>query len=68
MSRYLDNLKILKYLRILVEKYPDQRFGQILSNYVIPPDVFDLFFPEGEEFIKNMEKYVFPPESRNPEN
>jgi len=57
-NRYNDNLQILQYLHILVEKYPDQRFGQILSNYVIPEDVYDLFFPEGSAFIKNMEVYV----------
>lgn len=57
-NRYNDNIRILQLLHILIEKYPDQRFGQILSNYVIPEDVYDLFFPEGNEFIKEIEKHV----------
>lgn len=56
MKEYEDNLKILELLRKLVEKYRDQRFGQILCNYVIPQDVFDLFFPEGKDFINEMER------------
>ena len=58
LSRRTANKIILAYLDTLVDMYPDQRFGQILSNYVIPDDVTDLFFPEGEEYIKEIKKYV----------
>lgn len=57
-NRHEDNMIILDLLKKLMDKYPDQRFGQILSNYVIPEDVFDLFFPEGKEFINCMKQYV----------
>lgn len=58
MKRHEDNMIILDLLKQLMDKYPDQRFGQILSNYVIPMDMFDIFLPEGKEFIDNMKQYV----------
>ena len=57
-NRLEDNQKILKLLEQLIYLVPDQRFGQILSNYVIPQDMFDIFFPEGDEFIKYMEENI----------
>lgn len=57
-NRLQDNKIILDLLSKLVEMYPDQRFGQILSNYVIPVDVTDIFFPEGTVYINEMKKYI----------
>lgn len=58
MNRFKDNLEILHILHLLIEKYPDQRFGQILSNYVIPLNMGDIFYPEGKEFIEYARKFI----------
>ena len=50
------NLEILKYLAILVEQLPQQRFGQILSNYVLPDG--DPFFEESAQTLKRVKKYI----------
>lgn len=49
MTRQKANREILKVLSTLVEQFPDQRFGQILCNYVIPEyRDKDPFFTESE--------------------
>ena len=50
------NLEILKYLAILVEQLPQQRFGQILSNYVLPDG--DPFYEESVQTLKRVKKYI----------
>lgn len=58
-NRYNDNCEILRLLKILIKQYPEQRFGQILVNYVIPQNFNgDLFYPEGELFINEMKKHA----------
>lgn len=44
--------KILERLGILWNYYPDQRLGQLLSNYVFGRG--DIFFPEDDETLKNI--------------
>lgn len=34
--RYIANKQILEQLETLVELCPDQRFGQIICNYIFP--------------------------------
>ena len=50
------NFEILKYLAILVEQLPQQRFGQILSNYVLPDG--DPFYEESVQTLKRVKKYI----------
>lgn len=54
MTRLEANHKILKELEKLINRFPDQRFGQIMENYV-----FANFYEEStltlEELIKSNE-------------
>lgn len=46
-SRKEFNKEILRKLSDLIEKYPEQRFGQIIANYVFPDyREYDIFFEE----------------------
>ena len=36
MTRQEYNKKILKELDKLIDKYPNQRFGQLIANYIFP--------------------------------
>lgn len=56
-SRRLDTnkTKILKSLRELWKKYPNQRFGQLLENFIFHKDT--MFHQDDkltEEILKNM--------------
>lgn len=53
MSRKDYNKQILNKIQALVEQYPDQRFGQIIANYIFPNyRTEDIFFEESEETAK----------------
>lgn len=53
MSRKEYNKQILDKIQTLVELYPDQRFGQIIVNYIFPNyRTEDIFFEESEETAK----------------
>lgn len=58
MTRLEDNKKILSLLNELIELVPDQRFGQILINYVRPETSTDIFYIESPVFIKEIEKSI----------
>lgn len=50
MTRQEANKRILELISLYVEKYPDQRFGQIICNYVFPNyQNADPFFEESSE-------------------
>ena len=56
MARQDDNRKILKILDKLIDEYPDQRFGQLIANYVFPfYREEDIFFQESSKTLKNIE-------------
>ena len=44
---------ILMKFQYLWEKYPDQRFGQIISNY-FPKDNEDIFYIEDDEISQRL--------------
>ena len=50
--RQETNFEILKEIEKLVIKYPQQRFGQILSNYVLPKG--DPFYEESEYTLERL--------------
>lgn len=50
--------KILDLVRELWEKYPDQRLGQIMSNYVFDNKIVDMFYVEDEDVINSISKYL----------
>lgn len=56
MARQDDNRKILRELGKLIDKYPDQRFGQLIANYIFPfYREEDIFFQESSKTLKNIE-------------
>lgn len=53
LTRKDYNEAILIKLQRLVQEYPDQRFGQLISNYVFPNyRSHDIFFEESEDTYK----------------
>lgn len=58
MDRHGYNLKILDCLQVLIDKFPDQRFGQIISNYAVPEDCNDYFCPESKEIFEHIDKII----------
>lgn len=55
-KRLEKNLEILKKLETLVNEYPDQRFGQIIVNYVFPDyRERDFFFDEPWETLETID-------------
>lgn len=55
-SRIKINREILGILADLVEAFPEQRFGQIVANYVFPDyREKDIFFEESLETLKTLE-------------
>lgn len=50
--RQETNFEILKEIEKLVIKYPQQRFGQLLSNYVLPKG--DPFYEESADTLERL--------------
>ncbi len=48
MTRKEYNKKIVEKLNTLIDRYPDQRFGQLISNYVLDLS-YDPFFEESKQ-------------------
>ena len=56
MTRQQYNRKILRELDKLIDKYPDQRFGQLIANYIFPfYREEDIFFEESQKTFENIE-------------
>lgn len=54
-ERQKINKEILKKIDKLVDMFPDQRFGQILVNYVFPHMYNrDIFFDESSETLETL--------------
>lgn len=59
MNRQQYNKEILYSLEDLINKYPSQRFGQIIANYVFPDYQYrDFFFEEPSETLKTIGNHV----------
>lgn len=62
-KRLESNEEILKLLGILVKTFPDQRFGQIIANYVFPDyRHHDIFFDESADTLEDLRKLLQPDE------
>lgn len=58
-KRQEANRKILEKLAILVEKYPQQRFGQLITNYLFPDyRSHDIFFDESAETLETLNNTI----------
>lgn len=54
-ARKESNLEILEKIKELIEKFPEQRFGQIIANYVFPEYMSkDIFYEESVDTLKFM--------------
>lgn len=54
-ARKESNLEILEKIKELIEKFPEQRFGQIIANYVFPEYMSkDIFYEESVDTLKSM--------------
>ena len=54
-QRQSSNLEILKILNILVERFPQLRFAQILTNLGLEKD---LFYEESVDTLDNIKKQL----------
>lgn len=53
LTRKEANKEILQLIGELVELFPDQRFGQIIANYVFPTyQERDIFFEESVQTLR----------------
>lgn len=56
MARLDDNKKIIRILDKLIDEYPDQRFGQLIANYIFPfYREEDIFFEESSKTLEKLE-------------
>lgn len=56
MARIDDNRKILRILDKFIDEYPDQRFGQLIANYIFPfYREEDIFFEESSKTLEKLE-------------
>lgn len=59
MARQDDNRKILRILDELIDEYPDQRFGQLIANYIFPfYREEDIFFEESSRTLEKIEAVI----------
>ena len=58
LSRYQANCLIMAKLQWLIDKYPDQRFVQLLENFGIIDVTKDLFYEESERTLEKLEEYI----------
>lgn len=55
MTRQQYNKKILNELSKLIDKYPNQRFGQLIANYILPSyRYYDIFYEESQKTFENI--------------
>lgn len=50
--------RIVRKFEVLWDKYPDQRFGQLVSNLQGPGRHRDLFFPEDDAWEKWIDEAI----------
>ena len=55
MNRQQYNKQILNELSKLIDLYPDQRFGQLIANYILLNyRQRDIFFEESKQTLENV--------------
>lgn len=55
MTRQQYNKQILDELNRLIDLYPDQRFGQLIANYILPNyRQRNIFFEESKQTLENV--------------
>lgn len=55
MTRQQYNKQILNELNRLIDIFPDQRFGQLIANYILPNyRQRDIFFEESKQTLENV--------------
>lgn len=63
VMRQMCNYKIIERLKELVDKYPQQRFGQILYNYILEHksdgQLVDPFYEESFDMINRINKFLY---------
>ena len=59
MTRKEANQELLKKLEWFIEKCPDQRFGQIITNFFFPKyNICDPFFEESTETLEKVQNII----------
>lgn len=62
-ARQTCNYKIIERIKELVDKYPQQRFGQILYNYILEHEnngqIVDPFYEESIDMINRINKFLY---------
>lgn len=58
LSRHQANCLIMAKLQRLIDKYPDQRFIQLLENFGIVDATKDLFYEESDVTLNKLEAYM----------
>lgn len=62
-ARQTCNYKIIERIKELVDKYPEQRFGQILYNYILEHgnngQIVDPFYEESYDMINRINKFLY---------
>ena len=56
--RHKANCQIIAKLQQLIDKYPDQRFIQLLENFGIVDVTKDLFYEESERTLEKLKAYT----------
>lgn len=58
LSRHQANCLIMAKLQRLIDKYPDQRFNQLLQNFGVTDATVDLYYEESERTLEKLEEYI----------
>lgn len=58
---YDDGLNVLNEIKVLIEHYPQQRFGQIICNYICPDYRDENQIPDSKWIMNNWFDISFDP-------
>ena len=58
LSRHEANCLIMVKLQQLIDKYPDQRFNQLLQNAGVTDPAADLYYEESERTLEVLEERI----------
>lgn len=57
LSRYQTNCLIMAKLQRLIDRYPDQRFHQILQNIGVEDPGHDQFYEESTDTLETISRF-----------
>lgn len=58
-NRQHYNREILERLSTIIEQYPEQRFGQLITNYIFSDyQKRDIFYEESYETLQKTNKFI----------